>query len=100
MRTQIQARLAANYRTLAGQLEAMPACSLLAADGGWSAIIRVPSIGSEEDLAVDLVAKGVVVHPGYFFDLPHESFLVVSLLPAEDQFSEGMGCVLRHVGSL
>jgi len=100
VRKQIQARIAANYRALAGQLEGMPACSLLAADGGWSAIVRVPAIGSEEDLVVDLVAKGVVVHPGYFFDLPHESFLVASLLPAEDQFAEGIGRVLRHIESL
>ena len=100
VRKQIQARIAANYRALAEQLEGMPACSLLAADGGWSAIVRVPAIGSEEDLVVDLVAKGVVVHPGYFFDLPHESFLVASLLPAEDQFAEGIGRVLRHIESL
>jgi len=100
VRKQIQARIAANYRALAEQLEGTPACRLLAADGGWSAIVRVPSIGSEEDLVLDLVAKGVVVHPGYFFDLPHESFLVASLLPAEDQFAEGIGRVLRHVESL
>jgi len=60
----------------------------------------VPTIGSEEDLVVDLVTKGVVVHTGYFFDLPHESFLVVSLLPAEDQFAEGLDCVLRHIETL
>jgi len=100
VRTQIQARIAANYRTLAEQLQGVPSCSLLVADGGWSGIIRVPSIGTEEDLVVDLVAKGVVVHPGYFLDLPHESFLVVSLLPAEDQFVEGIGRVLRHIESL
>jgi len=100
VRKQIQSRIAANYRTLAEQLEGSPSCSLLAADGGWSAIFRVPSIGSEEDLVVDLVAKGVVVHPGYFFDLPHESYLVVSLLPAEDQFVEGISRVLRHIESL
>lgn len=100
VRKQIQARIAANYRTLGAQLQGIPSCSLLAADGGWSAIVRVPSIGTEEDLVVDLVAKGVVVHPGYFFDLSHGSFLVVSLLPAEDQFVEGIGRVLRHVESL
>jgi hypothetical protein len=100
VRKQIQARIAANYRTLAEKLQGVPSCTLLVADGGWSAIVRVPSIGAEEDLVVDLVAKGVVVHPGYFFDLPHESFLVVSLLPAEDRFVEGISRVLRHIESL
>jgi len=100
VRKQIQARIASNYRTLADRIEGVPSCSLLVADGGWSAIIRVPSIGTEEDLVVDLVGKGVLVHPGYFFDLPHESFLVVSLLPAEDQFSDGIDIVLRHFRNL
>ena len=100
VRKQIQSRIAANYRTLADRIEGIPSCTLLVADGGWSAIVRVPSIGSEEDLVLDLVTKGVIVHPGYFFDLPHESFLVVSLLPAEDQFAGGIDLVLRHVETL
>jgi aspartate/methionine/tyrosine aminotransferase len=100
VRKQIQARIAANYRTLATRLEGIPSCTLLVADGGWSAIVRVPSMGSEEDLVVDLVGTGVIVHPGYFFDLPHESFLVVSLLPTEDQFAEGVDRVLQHIETL
>ena len=78
----------------------IPSCSLLVADGGWSAIIRVPSTGAEEDLVVGLVDEGVIVHPGYFFDLPHESFLVFSLLPPEDQFAEGIAIVSRQIETL
>jgi aspartate/methionine/tyrosine aminotransferase len=100
VRKQIQSRIAANYRTLATELEGIPSCTLLVADGGWSAIFRVPSIGSEEDLVVNLVREGVLVHPGYFFDLPHESYVVVSLLPTENQFVEGIGIALRHIGTL
>jgi len=100
VRKQIQARIAANYRTLADRIQGVPSCTLLVADGGWSAIVRVPSMGTEEDLVINLVAQGVIVHPGYFFDLPHESFLVMSLLPAEDQFVEGVSRVLRHIESL
>ena len=100
VRTQIQQRITSNYRTLHDRVQGVPSCTLLVTDGGWSAIFRVPSIGSEEDLVVDLVAKGVLVHPGYFFDLPHQSYLVVSLLPAEDQFAEGISRVLRHIETL
>ena len=100
VRHQIQTRIAANYRALAERVEGIPSCTLLVADGGWNAIVRVPSIGTEEDLVVDLVAKDVIVHPGYFFDLPHESFVVMSLLPAEDQFAEGVDRVLRHIETL
>jgi alanine-synthesizing transaminase len=100
VRKQIQTRIAANYRTLADRIEGMPSCSLLVADGGWSAVIRVPSIETEEDLVIGLVDEGVLVHPGYFFDLPHESFVVVSLLPPEDQFADGIGIVSRHIETL
>jgi hypothetical protein len=38
----------------------------------------------------------VLTHPGYFFDFPRESFLVVSLLAPEAPFSDGITRVLRH----
>jgi alanine-synthesizing transaminase len=97
VRKQIQSRIAGNFRTLAEHVERMPACSLLVADGGWSAVLQVPSMGSEEDLVVDLLSEGVVVHPGYFFDFSRDSFLVVSLLPAGREFSEGVSRVLGHI---
>jgi hypothetical protein len=97
IRKQIQARIASNYRTLAEQVDAVPSCTLLAADGGWYAVVQVPSIGSEEDVVAALVDAGVVVHPGFFFDFPRESYLVVSLLPPERDFADGMTTVLRHI---
>ena len=51
-----------------------------------------PVVATEEDLVVDLLTNdGVLVHPGYFFDFPRESFLVVSLLPPEAAFADGIG---------
>ena len=47
----------------------VPACC--ASDGGWYAVLQVPSLESEEDLVVALLTTdGVLVHPGYFFDFP------------------------------
>jgi hypothetical protein len=37
------------------------------------------------------------VHPGYFFDFPHEAFLIVSLLPDPDTFARGVDAILEHV---
>jgi aspartate/methionine/tyrosine aminotransferase len=97
IRKQIQNRVASNYRILGERVNGVPACSLLIADGGWYAVVQVPSIGSEEDLVVSLVEAGVVVHPGYFFDFPRESYVVVSLLPAERDFAAGVTTLLRHI---
>ena len=97
IRLQIAARVTANYRWLRSAVAAAPTCRVLCSDGGWYAMMQVPSIESEEDLVVGLLmADDVLVHPGYFFDCPRESFLIVSLLPAPATFADGIARVLRH----
>jgi alanine-synthesizing transaminase len=97
VRHQIQTRVRDNYRTLHARAGEVPSCELLHAEGGWYGVLRVPSIVSEEDLVVTLLAQDhVLVHPGYFFDFPHESFLVVSLLPPAEQFSDGVSRILSR----
>jgi len=97
IRDQIAQRVAVNYATLGAGRDAAPACGVLPADGGWSAVVQVPSLEPEEDLVLRLLATDeVLVHPGYFFDFPRESFLVVSLLPPPAAFADGIARVLRH----
>ena len=97
VREQIAGRVAANYRRLWEDVAAIPACRALTSEGGWYAVLEVPSLESEEALVVDLLQQdGVLTHPGYFFDFPRESYLVVSLLAAEAQFAEGIDRVLRR----
>jgi hypothetical protein len=38
----------------------------------------------------------VLAHPGYFFDFPRESFLIVSLLTPEGPFADGVDRLLRR----
>ena len=98
IRAQIAARVAANYRGVVSASADVPSCSVWRSDGGWSAVMQVPSFEPEEDLVVRLlVDEGVLVHPGYFFDFPRASFLVLSLLPPEPVFADGVGRLLRHV---
>jgi hypothetical protein len=60
----------------------------LRADGGWSAVIRVPRHPGEEERVLRLLARhGLSVHPGFFFDFLTEAFLVVSLIGPEDDFA-------------
>jgi hypothetical protein len=57
----------------------------------------VPSTRAEEELVLELVERdGVLVHPGFFFDFPHESFVIVSLLPEPAVFAEGVGRMLER----
>jgi aspartate/methionine/tyrosine aminotransferase len=97
VRSEIAARVATNYRQLMTLSARVPSCGVMKSDGGWYAVLQVPSFEPEEDLAVRLLTRdGVLTHPGYFFDFPRESFLVVSLLPPEESFSDGIARLLRH----
>jgi alanine-synthesizing transaminase len=95
VRRQILARVRTNLVHCASLVAECPACTLLHAEGGWYAVIQVPSLVPEEELTLSLLGESfVLTHPGYFFDFPKESFLVVSLLTPEDAFAEGVSRVL------
>mgnify|MGYP001236546091 FL=1 len=101
VRDGIQHRVRRNYRALGDMILGLPALTLLACEGGWSAIVRVPSLASEEELALGLLTdQGVLVHPGYFFDFPSEAYFVVSLLVPEPLFAAGIGRIIAYVGAL
>ncbi|HVJ28298.1 MAG TPA: pyridoxal phosphate-dependent aminotransferase [Vicinamibacterales bacterium] len=99
IRRQIQDRIRINHAALQAAVAACPSVELLAADAGWSAVLRVPSRWSEEDLVIALLRdRDVLVHPGFFFDFAHEAFLVLSLLPDPAVFADGVTRVMEHVG--
>ncbi len=88
---QLLERVRTNLRELDDALAALPACLRLAVEAGWYAIVRVPNVGSEEELAVRMVEEcGVLVHPGHFFDFRQEGYLVLSLIVPEAVFREGL----------
>jgi alanine-synthesizing transaminase len=94
---QIRRRTAANLRALDGALAGTPAVTRLVVEAGWYAVLRVPALGSDEDLAVRLVEeRGVSVHPGYFFGFGGEGWLVISLLPPEEEFRRGVEAILSQ----
>lgn len=98
VRARILERVRGNYATLANSFPASGGAAMLPADGGWSAVIRVPATRTEEALVLELLERdGVVVHPGYFFDFPHEAFLVVSLLPEPERFARGLQLLQERI---
>ncbi len=97
VRAQIQQRIVANHRALERHVAQTPACRVLHAEGGWYAVVQVPSFTTEEELVLSLLHEDdVLVHPGFFFDFATESFLIVSLLPPEAMFSDAITRVLQR----
>jgi len=98
IRTAIQGRIGKNLKALRSAAARHPACEVLTVEGGWSAVIRVPSTGSEEDLVLNLLRRErILVHPGYFFDFAREAYVVVSLLPEVDVFEEASARLLQFL---
>ncbi len=86
----VRQRLAANVQAVQAAASRTPALSVLEADGGWSAMLRVPRVQGDEAYALALLERGCVVHPGHFYDAPREGYLVVSLLPRPEMFARGI----------
>jgi alanine-synthesizing transaminase len=96
LQQQLMARVRSNLAELDRQLSDQKACTRLEIEGGWYAVIRVPAIRSDEELALELLEEGVYLHPGHFYDFPAEGYLVVSLITRERAFAEGIEKLLAH----
>jgi alanine-synthesizing transaminase len=90
VREAIATRMRANREVVAEAVRGTQA-SLLPAEGGWYAMLQVPATRGEEDLVVSLLEEqDVLLHPGFFFGLPQEAYLVVSLLCEPSVLREGL----------
>jgi aspartate/methionine/tyrosine aminotransferase len=95
---QLLSRVSENLAELDRQLADQKACTRFALEGGWYAVLRVPAIRSDEELALELLAsKDVYVHPGHFYDFPSDGFLVVSLITMTSEFSQGIASTLSFL---
>ena len=96
----VQNRVRSNLKTLRKMLENYPNCcvSALRAEGGWNILLRVPSCLDDDLLALRLIKDyKLVSQPGYYFDMPNNGYLALSLLPKEDQFKNGVTLLLNTV---
>jgi aspartate/methionine/tyrosine aminotransferase len=97
VRTQIHARISQNLATLRKIARSHPSVSVLPCEGGWSAVMQLPSTRSEESLILELLNEDhILVHAGYFFDFDRESFVVVSLLVEAAVFERGVARLLAR----
>jgi alanine-synthesizing transaminase len=91
-------RVRGNLEELDRQLARQQSCTRVELEGGWYAVLRVPAVKSDEELAMDLLAaRNVYVHPGHFYDFPSNGCLVVSLITGESEFKEGIACILSNL---
>lgn len=92
----IRARVRAHHARLTDAVRGS-AVSVLRAEGGWYAVLRLPRVMDEEAWVLRLLDAGVWVHPGHFFDMEEEPYIVVSLLTPTAAFEAGLGRLLDAV---
>ena len=98
LQPQILARVRSNLQLIDARLAANQPINRLEVEGGWYAILRLPSIRTDEDWAIELARQdGILVHPGHFFDFSSEGHLVISLLTEGAVFEEGLRRILARV---
>ncbi len=99
----VRNRVSKNLKTLRETLASWPNCcvSALRAEGGWNILLRVPSCIDDDVLALRLMQDyHLVSQPGYYFDMPVNGYLALSLLPEESQFIVGLKSLLKTVDTL
>ena len=83
-------RIAANRARLAALASRRPELSVLEADAGWVACARLPARRSEDEWTLALLERGVIVHPGHFYDFGFGPVAVLSLVATNEAFEHGL----------
>ena len=92
-------RVRGNLEILRQTLDQKGSCvSLLRPEGGWNVLLRFPEVIDEEELILLLIGSyGLTGQPGYFFDMPGNGYLALSLLPESLRFRRNVDAVVSAV---
>jgi len=93
---QIRGRVAENLAELDRGVAQLAAVDRLAVEGGWYAMLRIPALKPDEETVLELLERGVWVHPGYFFGMEEAGWLVISLLARTDEFRTGASLLIDY----
>jgi aspartate/methionine/tyrosine aminotransferase len=88
IQAQIRARVRENLASLDARVRGSQA-DLLALEGGWTAVLRVPREVDGHSFVTAALACGVLVQPGEFYGLP-EGRIVLSLLCQPEHWRRGL----------
>jgi alanine-synthesizing transaminase len=88
---QIRTRVLHNRAALQTPLSQQNRLSLLDAEGGWYAVVKLPADALDEATAIRLLQEQhVLVHPGHFYNFSTDNFLVLSLITPASSFRDGV----------
>ncbi len=72
--------------------------SLLRPEGGWNVLVRFPGVIDESDLVDTMIRQHHLSgQPGFFFDMPDNGYVCVSLLPEPEEFEGNVRLLLATI---
>jgi alanine-synthesizing transaminase len=90
VQAELRNRVLTNLDILRVSLRDSPV-SLLNVEAGWSAILQIPRTRGEQEWLIALLEEEhVIAQPGFFFDMPSEAFLVLSLITPSLELETGV----------
>jgi alanine-synthesizing transaminase len=93
---QVMERVKRSLTELDGRLGDSGLVRRLDVEGGWYAVLRIPAVQPDEKTVMELLERGVWVHPGYFFGMGESGWLVVSLLGPVEEFRTGVQVIVDY----
>ena len=90
VRERIRTRTRDQYHSLQRILEGSGA-SVLACEGGWNAVLRLPAVRNDEEWAYEILSQlNILVQPGHYYELESDSHVVLSLLTPSDRWEPSL----------
>ena len=97
---QLRQRVQHNLRELDAQLAKAKMTTRLEFDAGWYAVLRTPRRAPTRRRPSRCWSrKGVLIHPGHFFDFPGAGYLVASLITKSEVFKRGIQRTLQFIAT-
>lgn len=93
-----RSRIRANLAALRAAVTPTSGVTVLPAEAGWYAVLRVPATRSEDEWVLALRDDArALVQPGWFYDFGRGAHLVVSLLPEPAVFAAAIARVIARI---
>jgi aspartate/methionine/tyrosine aminotransferase len=93
-RAEMRARVRANIDLGLARLSASARVRVQSPEGGYYLFPEILDCADEEALVIDLIRRGVLVYPGYFFNVEEGAHLMLACLAEPEAFAEGVARVV------
>jgi alanine-synthesizing transaminase len=99
VQARIRERCLANLAVLDAARDATSAWSRLEVGGGFTVLVRLPAILDDEEWALRFLDAGVVVQPGYLFDIEEGCYVALSLVTEARVFERGVATIAEIIAA-